>query len=106
MDAKLENAVARASIPIQSDAFRPSDSTSLCWLSGAGFLINSRGTLIAIDPTISYQPGSTVLSEIGLPLLVAHPIEVTEIHRLDFVLYTHTDNDHLAPVTAAGLVRT
>jgi L-ascorbate metabolism protein UlaG (beta-lactamase superfamily) len=106
MEVKLKNAVARPSIKIGPDAFRSSDTTSLWWLGGAGFLVNSQGTLIAIDPSISYQPGSTVLSEIGLPLLIAYPVEATEIPRLDFVLYTHTDIDHLAPVTAAELIRT
>ena len=36
--------------PFGEEAFEPSDATVLRWLSMAGFLINSRGTTIMIDP--------------------------------------------------------
>jgi L-ascorbate metabolism protein UlaG (beta-lactamase superfamily) len=74
--------------------------TTLRWLGMAGFLINSRGTLLAIDP---------LLGGFDMPLLIDFPIAAEAVPRLDAVLVTHSDNDHfsrptcreLAPVTAA-----
>ena len=102
----MKNATAPPTIPIGPKAFGPSDTTSFWWLGGAGFLINARGTLIAIDPAISLEPGTTDRSEFGLRLLAPHPIEATEVPRLDLVLISHTDPDHLAPITAPELFRT
>jgi hypothetical protein len=42
-----------------ADAFAPSDDTTLRWLGMAGFLINSRGTTMMIDPCYA---GSTCRS--------------------------------------------
>jgi L-ascorbate metabolism protein UlaG (beta-lactamase superfamily) len=100
------NAIAPPTRPIGRDAFAASAETALWWLGGAGFLINARGRLIAIDPAVSMEPGSSDRSEVGMRLLVPHPIDATEIPRLDLVLYTHSDLDHLAPVTARELMRT
>ncbi len=106
MEAPPKNAVAPPPVPIAPDAFGPSATTSLWWLGGAGFLINARGALLAIDPAISLEPGSPDRSEIGLRLLVPHPVDAARIPRLDLVLYTHADVDHLAPITARALIRT
>jgi L-ascorbate metabolism protein UlaG (beta-lactamase superfamily) len=91
---------------IGPEAFQPSDRTTLWWLAGAGFLINSRGTSIAIDPAITLEPGSTDVSEDGFRLLVPFPIRPSEVPHLDLVLITHTDSDHLASLTVRELSRT
>jgi L-ascorbate metabolism protein UlaG (beta-lactamase superfamily) len=74
--------------------------TTLRWLGMAGFLINSRGTLLAVDP---------LLGEFDMPILIDFPIAAGAVPKLDAVLVTHSDNDHysrptcrdLAPVTTA-----
>lgn len=106
MEQPRRNVPAPASRPIGPEAFAPSDETALWWLGGAGFLLNVRGLLVAIDPAISSLPGAPEQSEIGLPLLVAHPIDPAAIPRLDLVLYTHSDADHYAPLTARALLGT
>jgi L-ascorbate metabolism protein UlaG (beta-lactamase superfamily) len=98
--------IAPATKPITAEDFAGSDDTSIWWLSGAGFLINSRGTLIMIDPVLTMKPGSTEICELGHRMLVPLPITATEVPRLDAILYSHLDDDHLAPVTAPALIRT
>ena len=66
----------------------------------AGFLLNSRGTTLMIDP---------LLGDFDMPIMIEMPIAATDVPRLDAVLVTHSDNDHysvptctaLAPVTSA-----
>jgi L-ascorbate metabolism protein UlaG (beta-lactamase superfamily) len=92
--------------PIGPEAFQQADETALWWLSGAGFLLNSHGTLLMIDPVIAHDPASPTHSEIGLPLLVAPPHTGADVPRLDAVLYTHSDDDHIGSQTPAALLHT
>lgn len=87
-------------------SFERSGETALWWLTNAGFLINSRGTVLMIDPAISLDPDNPGTSETGMRLLVALPVEASEVPRLDAVLYTHADEDHFAAATARELVPT
>lgn len=105
-------AVAPAVQPFGAEAFTQIPYTEIRWLGGAGALVNSRGTALAIDP---------VLSGFDMPLLSVPPITEQNVPHLDGILLTHCDNDHysrstcraLAPVTAsyhaplyvAGLLR-
>lgn len=81
-------------------AFDELEGTVLRWLGMAGFLINSRGTTLMVDP---------VLGGFDMPIMIEMPIAAQEVPRLDAVLVTHSDNDHysvptcrdLAPVTGA-----
>ncbi len=65
----------------------------------AGFLINTRGTMVMIDP---------LLGGFDMPVLIDYPITTAAVPQLDAVLVTHSDNDHysvptcrqLAPATA------
>lgn len=86
--------------PFGPEAFQPQNQTVLRWLGMAGFLLNSRGTTVMIDP---------LLGGFDMPVMIEFPIGAEAVPRLDAVLVTHSDNDHysvptcrqLAPVTAA-----
>ena len=91
---------------IGPEAFGKSRETAVWWLTNAGFLINSRGTLFMLDPAISLAVEPPGTSECGMRLLVDLPILAADVPRLDAVLYTHGDDDHFPPATATALVRT
>lgn len=80
--------------------------TALWWLTNAGFLINSHGTLLMMDPAISPYPDSPGTHETGLRLLASLPLEAADVSRLDAVLYTHADEDHFPRLTAERLACT
>jgi len=106
MACDRSQAVAPPTKAIPPEAFEVSAETALWWLTNAGFLINSRGTTLMLDPAISLSPDSPETHETGHRLLVPLPIEASQVPRLDAVLYTHTDEDHFAPETARRLART
>jgi L-ascorbate metabolism protein UlaG (beta-lactamase superfamily) len=66
----------------------------------AGFLINSRGTTIMVDP---------LLQGFDMPIMIDMPIAAEDVPKLDAILVTHSDNDHYsvptcrawAPITRA-----
>ena len=93
-------AKAPATQPFGPEAFDPTAGTVLRWLGMAGFLVNSRGTTLMIDP---------LLRGFDMPIMIDMPVAAADVPRLDAVLVTHSDNDHysvptcrdLAPVTQA-----
>ena len=50
--------------PFDGSAFRSSDDTVLRWLGMAGFLINSRGTTLMVDP---------LLGGFDMPIMIEMP---------------------------------
>jgi L-ascorbate metabolism protein UlaG (beta-lactamase superfamily) len=85
--------------------FEICDETAVYWLSAAGVLINSRGTTIMIDPILSVIENDPTRSEIGGMLLLAPPpIMADQVHKLDAILYTHSDGDHMGARTAKALL--
>ena len=90
----------KPAVPIPASAFDASSETTVTWLSGAGFLVNCRGTCLLIDPVLTKDPKDSSRSEAGLPLKVDFPILADAIPAHCHVLYTHADADHLGPVTA------
>jgi L-ascorbate metabolism protein UlaG (beta-lactamase superfamily) len=96
----MQQARAPQTQPFGSEAFDTSSGTVLRWLGMAGFLLNSRGTTVMIDP---------LLGGFDMPVMIDFPITTGAVPRLDAILITHSDNDHysgptcrdLAPVTAA-----
>lgn len=98
--AEKKNYQARppATQPFGAAAFGQSDETVIRWLGNAGFLINSRGTTLMVDP---------LLQGFDMPVMIDIPIAPQNVPHLDAVLITHGDNDHysiptlkeLAPVT-------
>lgn len=65
------------------------------WLGMAGFLLNSRGTTVMIDP---------LLGGFDMPILIDFPITAAAVPLLDAVLVTHSDNDHYSVPTCRQLV--
>lgn len=94
MNKIMKQAVAPQTQPILNDAFAAIDNTEIYWLSSAGIMINSHGTVIMIDP---------LLEGFDLPLLVDMPIKSSDVPNLDGVLITHCDNDHFSRVTCKNL---
>lgn len=94
MNKIIKQAVAPQTQPILKDAFDIIDNTEIRWLSSAGIMINSHGTVIMIDP---------LLEGFDLPLLVDMPIKSNDVPNLDGVLITHCDNDHFSRITCKNL---
>jgi L-ascorbate metabolism protein UlaG (beta-lactamase superfamily) len=80
--------------PFGVEAFEASDGTVLRWLGMAGFLINSRGTTVMIDP---------LLGGFDMPVMIEFPIAADDVPKLDAVLVTHSDNDHYSVPTNKAL---
>lgn len=91
---KKYQAKAPETQPFDKEAFESSNKTTIRWLGNSGFLINSRGTCVMIDP---------LLKGFDMPLLITQPIEPENVPHLDAVLITHSDNDHYSIPTCRDL---
>lgn len=89
-----KQARAPKTMPFGAEAFESRENTVIRWLGLAGFLINSRGTVIMVDP---------VLKGFDMPLLIDAPIDPATVPKLDAVLVTHSDNDHYSVPTCRAL---
>ena len=109
MRSERGQAIPPETVPIGPEAFQDTSGTTVYWLGEAGVMVNSRGTVILIDPVITTMPASIVpgngfVSEVnGTRCLRVPPIEAALVERLDAVLYTHSDDDHLGVITAPML---
>ena len=92
--ARKPQAKAPPTQPFGAEAFGPSRGTTLRWLGMGGFLINSRGTTLMIDP---------LLQGFDMPVMITFPIASVDVPRLDAVLVTHADNDHYSVPTSRAL---
>ena len=99
-------ATAPATMPLPPRYFEDGRETAVYWLSASGVLVNSHGFTLMIDPLLSVVSDDPAIGETGELLLTAPPILATQVENLDAVLYTHTDNDHLGPITAQALMQT
>jgi L-ascorbate metabolism protein UlaG (beta-lactamase superfamily) len=80
--------------PFGAEAFEAADQTVLRWLGMAGFLINSRGTTVMVDP---------LLGDFDMPVMIEFPITAADVPKLDAILVTHSDNDHYSVPTCRNL---
>jgi L-ascorbate metabolism protein UlaG (beta-lactamase superfamily) len=75
---------------ISKQDFDRIDGTEVRWLAGGGAMINSRGTIIMIDP---------VLEGFDMPLACEIPLAIHDVKKIDGYLVTHIDNDHFSRAT-------
>lgn len=91
---------AKDSVPVPAQAFDSREDTALYWLTGGGFLLNSRGTILMVDPVMEHAPGEPRICETGQKLIVDLPLQTDQVPRCDAVLYTHSDLDHVGSKTS------
>ena len=99
-------AQAPETIPLPPNYCEDGGETAVYWLSASGVLVNSHGCTIMIDPLLSIISDDPAIGETTEMLMTALPIMATRVEKLDAVLYTHTDSDHLGPITAKELMNT
>jgi L-ascorbate metabolism protein UlaG (beta-lactamase superfamily) len=66
----------------------------LRWLGMAGWLINSRGTTLMVDP---------LLDGFDMPIMIEMPLASAVVPHVDAILVTHSDNDHYSIPTCRAL---
>lgn len=91
--------------PIDPSLFAPRNDTVVVWLGMAGVMINTRGTVLLIDPlltSVQRAPGVED-AETGHHMKLPWPIRARDVPRADAVLYTHSDGDHFGRTTAQTL---
>ncbi len=92
--------IAPATKNIDASAFEKTDSTEIRWLAGTGFMINTRGIVIMLDPLLISSGDNPLTCEVGLEMVLDFPIKAQDVPKLDILLYTHSDDDHLGGETA------
>src|SRR3954471_23434514 len=97
-------ASALETIPLPPNSFEDGGETAVYWLSASGILVNSHGLNIMIDPLLSTISDDPAIGETAEMLMTAPPIMAAQVKKLDAVQYTHTDTDHLGPITAKELM--
>lgn len=91
---KKYQAKAPPTQPFGQEAFGKSNETTIRWLGMGGFLVNSRGTTLMVDP---------LLKGFDMPVMIDFPIKTEEVPKLDAILITHSDNDHYSIPTNRDL---
>lgn len=91
---------------LQKSDFLSNEATTVYWLGTTGVLINSHGTILLIDPTISFRPGENTSEVHGRKFLVPPPISPIDIPKVDAILYSHADEDHMGCISPAALIHT
>ncbi len=84
----------RQVVPFAEEAFAHIEHTEIRWLGSASIFVNSRGTVLMIDP---------LLEGFDMPLLFDIPVKPKDVPRLDAILATHIDNDHFSRDTCRDL---
>ena len=76
----------------------------LGWLGQAGFLVQTAGHVVLIDPYLSDSLAKKYRGqEFSYERLMPVPISIAEIGRIDAVLCTHRHRDHMDPETLAAV---
>jgi L-ascorbate metabolism protein UlaG (beta-lactamase superfamily) len=80
--------------PFGAEAFKKTNKTIIRWTGNAGFLINSKGTTLMVDP---------LLKGFDMPVFFEASISTEKVPHLDAILVTHSDNDHYSIPTCKDL---
>lgn len=76
---------------------------AVAWLGQAGFLLRTAESTLLIDPYLSdFLARKYQGREYAHERLVAAPLDVRDLDRLDVVLCTHRHSDHMDPETLAA----
>ena len=86
--------VAPKTEPIPASAFNKQDHTTLYWLGGGGFMLNSHGTVILLDPILELRTKDPMVDASGHKMLQPFPMYTKDIQGCDLILFTHDDADH------------
>ncbi len=81
-------------IAMTAKDFEKTAGTKVYWLGGGGAMINSRGTVILIDP---------LLKGFDMKILTEAPLLPEDVPHADAVIITHCDNDHFSKVTLSEI---
>lgn len=98
----MANIAKLKTIPISRSFFDKRKNTLVTWLGMAGALVNSRGTIVFIDPLIT-EGAEPELCESGHRRLIPPPIWSHEVPKADIICYTHSEGDHFGKPTASIL---
>lgn len=91
--------VAPSTRPMGEEAFERCGNTKVYWLGGGGFLVNSRGTILLLDPMLETKKEDPTRAANGHKLLREFPLKTKDIKKCDLLMFTHDDGDHANPET-------
>lgn len=78
-------------------------TVAVAWLGQAGFLLRTADCTLLIDPYLSdFLARKYRGREYAHERLVAAPLDVRDLDRLDLVICTHRHSDHMDPETLAA----
>ncbi|TVR32117.1 MAG: MBL fold metallo-hydrolase [Spirochaetaceae bacterium] len=89
-----------AAVPLQREEMPAGVALRIHWLGQAGFLIDSRGLRLVIDPYLSDSLAEKYRGKrFAHTRMMAPPIAPSQLCDVDWVLSTHSHTDHLDPGT-------
>ena len=87
-------AQAAQTVHFTNETFEDHGDVRVFWLGGGGAMINSKGTIVMIDP---------LLEGFDMPLLIDMAAKPEDIPHVDGILVSHVDNDHYSRPTLRDL---
>lgn len=89
-----------ATVPLQREEIPAGVALRIYWLGQAGFLIDSRGLRVVIDPYLSDSLAEKYRGKrFPHTRMMAPPLAPQRLRDVDWVLSTHAHTDHLDPGT-------
>lgn len=91
--------VAPETRPMGEKDFQTCENTRVYWLGGGGFMINSRGTVLMVDPILETKSTEPLVAASNHKMLRPFPMKTKDVRKCDMLLFTHDDGDHANPET-------
>ena len=96
--------LACAAVPLQREEMAAGVALRIYWLGQAGFLIDSPGIRLVIDPYLSDSLAEKYRGKrFAHTRMMAPPLAAAQLRDVDWVLSTHSHTDHLDPGTLPPL---